>query len=67
MVILDLNKKIRVEVDISDFAIREVLLIKCENMKWRLVAYILKLLNEAKINYEIHDKEILAIIRYLEI
>jgi len=36
-----------------------------KNIK-RLVAYILKLLNEAERNYEIHGKEILMIIRYLE-
>ena len=66
LVILDLDKKIRVETDISDFSIREVLLIKCENKRQRLVAYIFKLLNEVKKNYEIHNKEMLAIIRCLE-
>jgi len=45
----------RVEVDTLDFATGGVLLIKCENEKWRLVAYIFKLLNEAKGNYEIHN------------
>jgi len=39
---------------------------KCENEKWRLVAYISKSLNKAKKNYEIHNKEMLAIIRCLE-
>ena len=57
----------RVEIDVLDFAIGEVLLMKCENKKWRLVAYISKLLNEAKRNYEIHNKEMLAIIRCLEV
>ena len=57
----------RVEIDMLDFAIGGVLLIKCENKKWRLVAYISKLLNEAKRNYEIHNKEMLAIIRCLEV
>ena len=41
-------------------------MIKCEDNKWRLVAYISKLLNKTKRNYEIHDKEMLAVIRYLE-
>ena len=67
LVILDLDKKMRVEIDVLDFAIGGVLLIKCENEKWRLVAYISKLLNEAKRNYEIHNKEMLAIIRCLEV
>jgi len=62
----DLDKEMRVEVDASDFAMGEVLSIKCENKRWRLVAYISKLLNEAKRNYEIHNKEMLAIIRCLE-
>ena len=62
----DLDKEMRVEADASDFATGEVLLIKCEDEKWRPVAYISKLLNEAERNYEIHDKEILAIIQYLE-
>jgi len=61
----DLDKEMRVEVDTSNFAMREVLLMKCEDEKWRPVAYISKLLNETKKNYKIHDKEMLAIIRYL--
>ena len=63
----DLDKEIRVEADASDFATGGVLSMKCEDKKWRLVAYISKLLNEAERNYEIHDKEILAIIRCLEV
>jgi len=62
----DLDKEMRVEVDISDFATGEVLSMKCEDEKWRLVTYISKSLNEAERNYKIHDKEILAIIRCLE-
>ena len=61
----DLDKEMRVEVDTSNFAIREVLSTKCEDEKWRPVAYISKFLNETKKNYKIHDKEMLAIIRYL--
>jgi len=62
----DLDKEIRVKANISNFVIEGVLLMKCEDKRWRLVAYILKLLNEAKKNYEIHNKEILMIIRCLE-
>jgi len=58
----DLDKKMRVEADASDFVIGEVLLMKCEDKKWRPVAYISKSLNEAERNYKIHDKEMLAII-----
>jgi len=62
----DLDKEMRVEVDASDFAMGGVLSMKCEDERWRPVAYISKSLNEAKWNYEIHDKEMLAIIRCLE-
>ena len=37
-----------------------------EDRKWRLVAFLSKSLNETERNYEIHDKEILAIIRGLK-
>ena len=59
--------KVRVEVDTSYFVTEGVLSMKCEDEKWRPVAYISKLLNEAKRNYEIHNKEMLAIIRCLEV
>jgi len=58
----DLDKKMRVKVDMSNFATGGVLLMKCEDERWRPVAYISKLLNEAERNYEIHDKKMLAII-----
>jgi len=35
---------------------------RCEDDKWRLVAFISKSLNEAERNYEIHNREMLAII-----
>jgi len=62
----DLDREMRVEVNASDFAMEGVLLMKCEDERWRLVTYISKLLNETERNYEIHDKEMLVIIQYLE-
>ena len=62
----DLDKKLRVEVDTSDYAMGGVLSMEEEDEKWRLVAFLSKLLNETERNYEIHDKEMLAIIRGLE-
>jgi len=62
----DLDKKLRVEVDASDYATVGVLLRKGEDGKWRPVAFLSKSLNETKRNYEIHDKEMLTIIRGLE-
>ena len=66
LVILDLDREMRVEADASDFVTGRVLSMKCEDEKWRLVAYISKSLNEAERNYEIRDKEMLVIIRCLE-
>ena len=62
----DLDKKIRMEVDTSDYVTGEVLLIECKDGLWRLVAFLSKSLNEMERNYKIHDKEMLAIIRGLE-
>jgi len=62
LIIPDLDKEIRVEVDMLDFAIDGVLL-----MKWKPVAYISKSLNKAKKNSKIYNKEMLAIIRCLEV
>jgi len=56
LAILDINKKMRVEADASDYATGRVLLTKCEDGKWRLVAFISKLLNTTEWNYKIHDK-----------
>ena len=62
----DIDKKMRMEVDTLDYTTGEVLSMECEDSRWRLVASLLKSLNETERNYEIHDKEILAIIRELE-
>jgi len=66
LAVLDLNKKIRVEADASDYATEGDLSMECEDRLWRPVAFLSKYLNETKRNYEIHDKEMLAIIRGLE-
>ena len=62
----DLDKKMRMEVDTSDYATGGVLSMECEDGLWRPVAFLSKSLNETERNYEIHDKEMLAIIRGLE-
>ncbi len=54
------------EVDASDYAMGGVLSMECEDGLQRLVAFLSKSLNETKRNYEIHDKEMLAIIRGLK-
>jgi len=62
----DLDKEFRVEADASNYATGGVLSIKYLDNLWRPVAYISKFLSNTKRNYEIHDKEILAIVRCLE-
>ena len=66
LVILNLDREMRVEADALYFAIRGVLSMSCEDERWRPVAYISKSLNEAERNYEIHNKEMLTIIQCLE-
>ena len=66
LAVLDLDKEMRIEVDTLDYAIGEVLSMECEDRLWRPVAFLSKSLNETERNYEIHDKEMLAIIRGLE-
>jgi len=62
----DIDKKMRMEVDASDYATGGVLSMECKDGLWRPVAFLLKSLNEMERNYKIHDKEMLAIIRGLE-
>jgi len=56
----------KVEADASDYTTGGVLSVKGEDGKWRPVAFISKSLNNTERNYEIHDKEMLAVIRCLE-
>ena len=63
---LDLDKKMRMEVNASDYATEGVLSMEGEDGKWSPVAFLSKSLNETERNYEIHDKEMLAMIKGLE-
>ena len=65
LVVLDLNKKIRIEVDTLDYTIGGVLLMEYEDRKWRPVAFLSKSLNKTERNYEIHNKKILVVVRRL--
>jgi len=62
----ELNKEFRVEADALNFITGGVLSVKCNGDLWRPVAFISKVLNETECNYEIHDKEMLGVIRCLE-
>ena len=57
------SKHFRVEADSSDFVMGAVLLQLSDNDgKWHPIAFYSKSLNAVERNYEIHDKEMLAII-----
>ena len=62
----DLDREFRVEADASNFATGGVLSVKCKDGLWQPVAFISKALNETECNYEIHNKEMLGVIRCLE-
>jgi hypothetical protein len=56
-----------IEADSSDFATGAVLSqLSAEDGKWHPVAFLSKSLSETERNYEIHDKEMLEIIRALD-
>jgi len=66
LAIPDIDREMRVEADASDYVMGGVLSLKGKDGRWRLVAFISKSLNATEQNYEIHDKEMLAVIRCLE-
>ena len=62
----DLDKEFRVEADALNYTTGGVLLMKGSDELWRLVAFIFKSLSDTERNYEIHDKEMLAVVKCLE-
>ena len=51
LVALDLDKKMRIEVDASDYVTGGMLSMKGEDGLWRLVAFLSKSLNKTERNY----------------
>jgi len=63
----DSTKPFHIEANSSDFATGAVLSqVSTEDEKWHPVAFFSKSLSPVERNYEIHDKEMLAIIRALQ-
>jgi hypothetical protein len=61
------DQPFRIEADSSNYTTGAVLSqLSTEDGKWHLVAYYSKSLSETEWNYEIHNKEMLAIIRALD-
>ena len=46
LVALDLDKKMRIKINVSDYTAEGMLLMECANGKWRPVAYLSKSINE---------------------
>jgi hypothetical protein len=66
LILPDKSWPYRLEVDSSNFASGTVLLQVGSDKKWHPVVFYSKSLSMVQCNYEIHDKEMLAIIRALE-
>jgi len=64
---LDLDKEFRIKIDTSNYTTGEVLLMKCSDELWRLVAFISRFLSNTERNYEIYNKEMLAVVRCLKV
>ena len=54
------------KIDTSEFAIRGVINVKCDDSEFRPIAYMSHSMTPSKRNYPIHDKEMLAIIKATE-
>ena len=67
LVVLDLDKEFRVEVDVSNYTTGQVLSIKYLNKLWKPVTFISESLSDTERNYKIHNKEMLVIVRCLEV
>ena len=63
LVIPKLGKPFRMETDASDFAVTAILSQEDDEGIWRPVAFMSKSLNDSKRNYEIYDKEMLAMMK----
>ena len=50
LIVSDLDKKIRIKVDILNYATDRVLSIECKDRRWKLVVFISKSLNKTKKN-----------------
>ena len=59
--IFNIKKLVRIETNISDLAIKACLLQKHKN-SWHPMVYLLRKLSLAKQNYNIYNKELLAIV-----
>ena len=62
----DWDKPARLETDASDWATGGILLQLDDSQSWRALAFFSKKMSPAESNYEIYDKELLAIVQAFE-
>jgi len=60
------KQRMRLETDASGYTIGGVLSQQQEDSSWKPVAYLSKAMNETERNYEIYDRELLAIMEGLK-
>jgi len=53
----------KIETDAPKYVCSGILSRQCQDGKWRPVAYRSKTMSDAKCNYDIHDKELLALVQ----
>jgi hypothetical protein len=63
LIIFDLKKPVTVEMDVSDKAIGACLSQPDDKAKLRPVAYLSRKMALVELNYEVHDRELLAIVK----
>ena len=62
----DFMRSTRVETDASDFALGAILSTLCEDNRWHPIAFHSRKFQPAKVNYDVHDKEMTAIVAPLK-
>ncbi|USP73296.1 Reverse Transcriptase [Curvularia clavata] len=62
----DPQRPTRLETDASDYALGAVLSQQCPDGKWRPVFYHSRKFDEAELNYDVHDKELLGVVDAFE-
>ena len=58
----DFMRSTRVETDPSDFALGAILSQLCEDNRWHPIAFYSRKFHPAEVNYDVHDKEMTAIV-----
>lgn len=66
LMMLNMDAAFWVETDVYNFAMGTVLSQKVHDREWRPVAFFFKLMQPAECNYNVHNKELLLVVRAFE-